>query len=261
MKRMFVFFKRNLTEMIREPFIYVFCVLFPGVLLLLFALIGHYVQGEVLSFSLKSLLPGILSFSYSFVLLLLALQVSKDRKSALLRRLYVSPMKTSEFVFGYFFVGLLIGLFQSVFALLLGYLISLVTKAEYLSFVQCLFLILENLPLLVFHLFCGILIGSLFSDKAAPGISSVLISLGGVLSGCWMPLETMGNLENICMVFPFYPTVYLGRIITGASRMVSSSPVYVFDLRGKLCLIPYLVYPVLFCVLSFVGFSYQKNEK
>ena len=66
--------------------------------------------------------------------------------------------------------------------------------------------------MVVCFVFIGILSGSLFSDKAAPGLSSVVISGAGFLSGAWMPVESLsGGFRTFCAWLPFYPAVRAGR--------------------------------------------------
>ena len=93
MNRLYNFAKRNLKEMFRDPIIYIFFIMFPIVMLAIFQILGSYVDEEASIFELLSLLPGIIVFSYSFVMLVMSLLVSKDRETFFLKRLYSSPMK------------------------------------------------------------------------------------------------------------------------------------------------------------------------
>lgn len=97
MRRAISFAKRNLTESLRDPVIYVFCAGFPVLMLVMFSVIGHF-AGESASFDLSSLIPGIMMFSLSFVMLVTTLLVSKDKSTALLLRLYTSPMRVPDFL-------------------------------------------------------------------------------------------------------------------------------------------------------------------
>ena len=216
MKRMLTFLNRNFKEMVRDPIVYIFCLGFPLILLLLFQVIHHYVGDTVPVFASKSLLPGIMMFSFTFVMLQMTLQVSKDKTSSLLKRLYTSPMKSHEFIFGYAILGFLVGLVQAVCCLFFGWIIALITKDEYFGFGQAMLLIVSQLPILIVFVFLGILFGTLLNEKGAPGICSILISAAGVLGGCWMPLDTMGGFQDFCNFLPFHPSVVLGRITTGA---------------------------------------------
>ena len=108
------FYKRNLKEVLRDPIIYIFCLGFPVVMFVLFFVINNFSSGNTPTFEVPSLLPGIIVFSYAFVMLTLSLVVSKDRQTSFLKRLYSSPMKPHHFILGYFLVGLFVGLMQTV---------------------------------------------------------------------------------------------------------------------------------------------------
>ena len=258
MKRTWVFLKRNLLEMIRDPLIYIFAMAFPILMILLFFLINHFTGGSTVQFEARNLLPGMVMFSYLFVMLLLSLLVSKDRTTSFLRRLYVSPMKNVEFLLGYLILGILIGILQSILLLFFGFLLSVFTKEAYFSFLSSLLLVLSQLPILLFSLSMGIFIGSSLNDKAAPGITSVFITLGGMLGGCYMPVDMMGDFEFFCRVLPFYPSVYIGRIVVGACH--TEGNLYTFDSVAKYGLLTILLYLCLSFFLACFFFSRQRKR-
>ncbi len=72
--------------MIRDPLIYIFALAFPILMVLLFFLVNHFTGGSTMQFEARNLLPGMVMFSYLFVMLLLSLLVSKDRTTSFLRR-------------------------------------------------------------------------------------------------------------------------------------------------------------------------------
>lgn len=255
MRKIINFCKRNFKELLRDPLIYVFCLGFPIVMFLLFYIINKFTGGNTPTFEIPSLLPGLIVFSYSFVMLTLALTVSKDRQTFFLKRLYSSPMKASHFILGYALVGLLIGVIQTVVCVVAGWIISLISKTEFISFGAFLLLIASQLPILITNVFLGVLFGTVFNDKTAPGICSVLISLSGILGGCWMPVETMGSFESFCRFLPFYPSVYIGRIITDAINALGSP--YTFGRIAGLGLIPIGVFMLGSVALTI--FAFTKN--
>ncbi len=212
--RTLIFVKRNVKELLREPLSFVFCIGFPAVMLLIFVLINRYTGGATPMFDVAVMTPSICVFSYTFTTLFTALLVSKDRTSSFLSRLYVSPMNVSEFVLGYALPSMMIAICQTVLCLLLGFVIALCTGAEYMTFGGAVLCVVLNLPAMLLFVACGIIFGSLFSDKSAPGIASIMISGGGMLSGAWMPLETMGDFATFCRCLPFYPSVIVARAAT-----------------------------------------------
>ena len=247
------FFRRNIKEVLRDPMIYIFCLGFPVVMMIMFQIINSVTGGNTPLFEMSSLLPAIIMFSYTFVMLTMALLVSKDRQTFFLKRLYSSPLKAVHFILGYFLVGFIVAFAQTIICIVLGWFIALVTKADFINLGQVLLLMISQLPILVTNVFLGILFGTMFNDKTAPGICSVFISLSGMLGGCWMPLDTMGGLEVFCRFLPFYPSVCLGRVVTGASKTLGG--VYMLDTATLLGIIPIVVFMVASIVLSIIIFK------
>ena len=253
MSKIICFFKRNLKEVLRDSIIYVFCLLFPVAMLLLFNLINSFSGGNTPTFELKSIVPGVITFSYSFITLTLSLLISKDRQTSFLKRLYSSPMKSSDFIFGYAIVGVIIGFLQTVVCVVTGGAIALFSGAEFISFSGILLLIVTQLPILIFSVFLGVIMGTLFNDKSAPGITSVLISASGILGGSWMPIETMGGFETFARFLPFYPSVYLGRVATSAIN--AYGVVYEFNAFAVISLVTVLLYTAVAVALSIIIFK------
>ena len=256
MNKVVNFYKRNLKEILRDPIIYIFCIGFPIAMFLLFYIINKFSNGNTPTFEVLSLLPGIIVFSYSFVMLTLAIIVSKDKQTFFLKRLYSSPMKSYHFILGYFLVGLFIGLLQTLVCVITGFIISLIANVGNVGFVSIgniLLLIIAQLPILITNIFLGILFGTIFNDKSAPGICSVFISLAGILGGCWMPVETMGGFETFCRFLPFYPSVYIGRIITNSKNALGIT--YSFNNVAGLGLIPIILFLISSIILTIIAFK------
>ena len=245
--------------MLRDPLVYIFCLGFPVLMLLLFQIINKYTAGDTPMFAVKSLIPGMLMFSFTFVMLIASLLVSKDRTTAFLVRLYTSPLRTWEYVAGYAVPCFVVGIGQEVICLLFGYIVSLIVGGTYFSFGAALLLMLEMLPMLLICIAFGVFFGSVLNDKSAPAISSVFVSAAGILGGAWLPLDTMGGFETFCRFLPFYPSVYLGRVITGASHSVPDAGSYAFDGVAKLGFIPIIVFLALGCALAVFAFKRNMN--
>lgn len=208
--RALYFTVRNMKEILRDPLSYIFCLGFPVAMLLMFVVINHYSGGNTYWFELANLAPALTVFSFSFVLLFMTLLVAKDRATAFINRLFISPMTGFDFVAGYALCGLLLGLCQALVGYLAAPIIALCSGTQ-LSFWQLLRTLPFLLPVLLFFTCLGILFGSMFSEKSGPGIASVIITASGLTGGVWMPLETMGGFEKICRCLPFYPSVILSR--------------------------------------------------
>lgn len=259
MKKCLSFAKRNIKEITRDPVVYIFCLAFPVIMLALFSIINRFTGATTTNFDFPSLIPGITTFSLSFIMLCECLLVSKDKTTSLLKRLYVSPMKRSDFVTGYALPSFVCGVIQIIICIFSGYILSLICSSPYISFASCLFLFLESLPMLLINVFAGIIVGCLLNDKSAPAITSVFISASGILGGAWMPLDIMGKFETFCLFLPFYPSVYLGRIITGATHTPTETALvpskYVFDASGIISVIALAVYLVATAILSIIIFG------
>lgn len=235
--RAWIFAKRNFKELLRSPLSYVFCVGFPVFMLLLFTLIARC-AGPTYWFELYRLTPGICVFSFMFTLLFMALLVSRDRSSLFLTRLYTTPMNMVDFTVGYALPGVVMCLCQALLCYLTAFILlmtsgstvtatgitgtwgyginelgQMLTTTATIPWSGIFLSFLAYLPVICLLVFAGILIGSLLNDRSAPGVSSVILSGGGIISGAWMPLETMGSFETVCRFLPFYPAVESGRMV------------------------------------------------
>jgi len=253
MNKVINFYKRNLKEVLRDPIIYIFCLGFPIAMFLLFYIINKFSNGNTPTFEVLSLLPGIIVFSYSFVMLTLAIIVSKDKQTFFLKRLYSSPMKSYHFILGYSLVGLFIGLLQTIVCVVTGFIISLISNVGFIPIGNIVILIISQLPILIINIFLGILFGTIFNDKSSPGICSVFISLSGILGGCWMPVEAMGAFETFCRFLPFYPSVYIGRIITNSTNALGVS--YSFNCVASWGLFPISIFMIISITLAIIAFK------
>lgn len=267
MRKVLLFAKRNFLEMIRDPLLYIFCAGFPVAMTLMFQIINKYApDGSTPVFYPKSLTPGIIMFSFSLLMLMSSLLVSKDRQSAFLKRLFTSPLKPYQFILGYFIPFSLVGLIQIIIGISLGFICGATSGKGFTSFPNAMLLFLEMIPILIINISLGMMFGTLLNDKSAPGICSVFISACGIIGGAWMPIDTMGNFETVAGFLPFYESVYLGRVITGAAHTpidvaTTVDPViYTFSDRGGLYLGLLLGYTVLSIALSLLVFTNKMKK-
>ncbi len=209
MNGMKAFFVRNRKELLRDPLSYLFCIGFPLVMLVVMTFVNESIppQANMTVFQIQNLTPGIMVFGSCFVMLFAALLVSKDKSSALLLRLYASPLRGIDFVLGYTLVLLLVAVAQAAFLLFCGGIIAAIQGTAF-SFSGCAAAFLCALPVELLMIGLGILLGTAFSDKAAPGVSSVFISLSSILGGVFMDIEGLGGgWKTVCTILPFYPGV------------------------------------------------------
>ena len=73
-----------------------------------------------------------------------------------------------------------------------------------------------------------------------------------------MPLENMGPFETFCRFLPFYPSVYLGRVITQATNILGKT--YAFDSIAGLGLIPLGLFMTASIIFSFLVFQRKMHS-
>ena len=210
MNKTISFAKRNLLEMTRDPLSYIFCVAFPIVMLVIMTLVNESIPKEgVTIFQIDKLTGGVIIFGQSFVMLFTGLSVATDRSGSFLTRLFASPMKSSNFTNGYILPMLLIAVVQSFLTCTVGFVISLIVGNP-MSIPGLLLVIVTSIPSAAMFTAIGLIFGTIFNEKSAPGICSVIISLGSFLGGIWFDAEqTGGVLYNICK---FLPLIYCTKV-------------------------------------------------
>lgn len=208
-----IFAERCMKELLRDPLSWIFCLAFPLAMLGLMTLLYESLPAEaaVIIFRMDYLAPGIAVFSLSFVMLFAALLIAKDRSSAFLTRLFISPMLASDFLLGYTIPLCGIALGQIAVTYITAAAAARITGTP-LSVADLGLSMLSLLPAVLLFIAMGLLFGTLLSDKAAPGIASIIISASSILGGIWMDVDSIGGvLADICRVLPFYHAVRLGR--------------------------------------------------
>ena len=196
--RMMTFTKRCTKEILRDPINLGFGLGFPLILLLLLNTIQANIPVSL--FEIDTLTPGITVFGLSFITLFSATLIAKDRESALLQRLYTTPLTGFDYIIGYMLPLLPIALGQTaicfIFAIPLGLTIS----------VNIIYSVIGIIPMAIFYIALGLLCGSIFSVKQVGGICGALLTnLSAYLSGVWFDLKLVGGIfEKIANLLPFY---------------------------------------------------------
>lgn len=215
--RMLALAKRNTQEILRDPLNLFFGLGFPVVLLLLLSAIQANVPVNL--FEIGHLTPGITVFGLSFMSLFSATILAKDRGSALLQRLYTTPLTAADFILAYTLPILPIAVGQSVICYAVALLLGLIPSWNILMAV------LMILPICVLFIGIGLLCGSCLSDKQVGGICGALLTnVSAWLSGIWFDLELVGGaFKKIAYCLPFVHAVELERaVLRGAyGEMIS----------------------------------------
>ena len=202
---MLTFANRNVKEILRDPLNLGFGLGFPLVLIALLSAIQANIP--VALFEIEHLTPGITVFGLSFMTLFSATIIAKDRGSALLQRLYTTPLRPMDFILGYTLPIIPISVAQCLICYLAAILLGLEVS------VNILFATALIIPVSVMYVALGLLCGSLLTDKQVGGVCGALLTnLSAWLSGIWFDLELVGGVfREIAYVLPFVHAVELER--------------------------------------------------
>ena len=216
------FAKRNLKELIRDPLGLVFSILLP--LFLLFIFQQFNIPNE--AYKLNYFTPGIIIFSFSFITLFTATLIARDRTSSLLIRLGVSPMKSYEYILGYMISLIPMILIQNV--LLFG--LALLLGLEFS--INIILTIFASVVVSILFISIGILFGSLFTEKASSGISSIIVQFVCFTSGMYFSIDLVGKgFAKVCHILPFEGSLnILKAILNNDFSMVTTTNIVVFTL-------------------------------
>lgn len=203
--RMWTFSGRTAKEILRDPLNFGFGLGFPVILLLLLSAIQANIPVDL--FEIQSLTPGISVFGLSFMTLFSATLIARDRESALLQRLYSTPLTAFDFIMGYALPILPIALAQSLICYVVAIVLGLSATWTILYALFCL------LPAAWFFIALGLLCGSVFNVKQVGGICGALLTnLSAWLSGVWFDLNLVGGVfRKIAYALPFVHAVELER--------------------------------------------------
>ena len=242
--RMMTFAGRCTKEILRDPINLGFGLGFPLVLLLLLSSLQANIPVSL--FEIDTLTPGITVFGLAFMTLFSATLIAKDRESALLQRLYTTPLTGVDFIMGYMLPLLPISLGQVVlcylFAIPLGLTVS----------VNIIYAVIGILPMAVFNIALGLLCGSVLGVKQVGGICGALLTnLSAWLSGVWFDLELVGGVfEKAANVLPFMHAAELEKALFRGDLALAATH-----------LLPVLLYAVLVSAVAVVCFLRQMKRQ
>lgn len=205
--RMLTFAGRNTKEILRDPLNLGFMFGFPLVLILLLSAIQANIP--VALFEIGHLAPGVAVFGLAFMSLFSATIIAKDRGSALLQRLYTTPLTAADFILGYTLPIIPIAMIQSLVCYITAVLLGLDITANILL------AILLITPVSLLYIGIGLLCGSVFTDKQVGGICGALLTnVSAWLSGIWFDLELVGGaFKKIAYALPFVHAVEMQRAV------------------------------------------------
>lgn len=205
--RMLTFAGRNAKEILRDPLNLAFGLGFPLVLIFLLSAIQANIPVKL--FELQHLTPGITVFGLSFMTLFSATIIAKDRGSALLQRLYTTPLTPTDFILGYTLPMLPISVAQSVVCYAAAVVLGLDMS------VNILYAVVFLIPVCLLCIALGLLCGSVLNDRQVGGICGALLTnLSAWLSGIWFDLNLVGDaFRKVAYALPFVHAVELERAV------------------------------------------------
>ena len=242
--RMMTFAKRCAKEILRDPINLTFGLGFPLVLLALLSAMQKNIPVHL--FEIDTLTPGITVFGLSFMTLFSATLIAKDRESALLQRLYTTPLTAFDFIAGYMLPILPIAVGQTIICYLFAIPLGLTVSTNII------YGIIGIVPMAMFNIALGLLCGSILGVKQVGGICGALLTnLSAWLSGVWFDLELVGGLfENLAHVLPFVHAAELEKALFSGN----------FELAGT-HILPVLLYSVLVTVVAVFCFLGQMKKQ
>ena len=242
--RMMTFAKRCTKEILRDPLNLAFGLGFPLVLLFLLSAIQANVPVSL--FEINKLTPGITIFGLSFMTLFSATLVAKDRESALLQRLYTTPLTGLDFIMGYMLPILPIALGQTIICYLAALPLGLTFS------VNIIYAVIGIIPMAVFNIALGLLCGSLLGVKQVGGICGALLTnLSAWLSGVWFDLNLVGGFfEKIANALPFIHAVEMEKALFNGNFEAAASHI-----------LPVLAYGIVASVIAVFCFLKQMKKQ
>lgn len=242
--RMLTFTKRCIKEILRDPINLFFGLGFPLVLLLLLSTIQKNIPVHL--FEINTLTPGLTIFGLSFMTLFSATLISKDRETAFLQRLYTTPLLGFDFIAGYMLSLLPLAIGQTVICYLFAIPLGLSVSANII------YAIIGIIPMAIFNIALGLLIGSILGVKQVSGIcGGLLTNLSAWLSGVWFDLKLVGGLfEKMANALPFMHATELEKALFCGD----------FE-TARLHILPIILYSVCITVAAVICFLKQLKRQ
>ncbi len=235
--RMLTLSRRTAREILRDPLSVSFGLGFPLVLIFLLSAIQANVPVSL--FEIKMLTPGITVFGLAFISLFAATLIAKDRETALLERLYTTPLTAPDFIFGYALPLLPIAVAQCIICYIAAFFLGLKFT------VTVIYAVLFIIPVSVFFIALGLLCGSVLNVKQVGGVCGALLTnLTAWLSGVWFDLELVGGaFKKIAYLLPFVHAVELERaVLYGSYSKIMTHLLWVMGYSAVLSVIAVVMF-------------------
>lgn len=203
--RLLAFALRNQKEIIRDPLTILFGIGLPVVVMWLFTVMQQNMPMEL--YKIENLTPGVIVFSFAFLTLFSGMLIGKDKGSSFLMRIFVSPLRPSDYIIGYTIPLILIAMMQIAVCFITAYFLDL--RFDWNVIVAIAVLLVNALLYLGF----GLMLGTFFTDKQVGGIFALFVNIATWLSGTWFTLDMIGGVfEKFASVLPFVHAVEVTRL-------------------------------------------------
>ena len=242
--KLMTFAKRCAKEIMRDPINLGFGLGFPLMLLLLLSAIQANIPVSL--FEIDTLTPGITVFSLAFMTLFSATLIAKDRDSALLQRLYTTPLTGIDFVIGYMLPLLPMAMGQAVMCYLIAIPLGLTVG------IHVLYAVIGIVPMAIFNISLGLLCGSILGVKQVGGICGALLTnLSAWLSGVWFDLKLVGGIfEKVANALPFVHAAEMEKALFNGNFELAATHI-----------LPIMLYSVLITAVAVLCFFAQMKKQ
>lgn len=234
---------RNMKEVYRDMLSVGLGIAMPVLMLILFSTLGK--SAPIPLFTPDSLTPAVAVFSFGFLTMFASVLLSKDRHSAFLTRLLVTPLRSSDFILAYSLPFIPVALAQMIICLGVGLIMGGTLTASILL------AMLVILPVAITCIAIGLILGSLCTENQVAGFGSTLIVIISLFGGAWMDLKMIGGIfETIGYALPFAHAIDAARaLISGSGSAGMGTGLYVN-----------LGYMVVTCILAVVVFNWKTKR-
>jgi len=209
--------KRNLKEMLRDPITLVFCLAFPVVMLVLMQAIFVSIEYVPDNFKIENYASGICVFGYTFIAMFVAMQIASDKNTSFIKRLNIAPTSKLSYYLSFVLSSLPLAMAQTI----IFFAIALIFRFPFN--LNLLLSIVYLIPSALFYISLGVMVGIICNNEKQTGpISSIFISLVGILGGVFMPLGGLSKgFAGFVNALPFCHTVMISSDLTtkGASAI------------------------------------------
>ena len=235
--------QRNLKEIFRDPVTLLLGVAMPVLLLFLFSSLQD-LGGGIELFNPQMLTPGLVIFSFAFIIMFSGTLLGKDSKTAFLTRLLSTPLKPVDYLLAYMLPFLPVAVFQVVVCYATGLLLGMDITNIGLSIMIFFFMAVTCISI-------GIILGALLTLNQISGLGSLIVTMVSLFSGAWMDLKMIGGIfEKVGYSMPFaYSIDALKALSKGASfGEIQSNLIWV------------LIYTVIFFILAIYAMKWKTRR-